>query len=753
MEDPGVSPVRAIHSPGLRNWILLGHRAKNPVDIPPLLDQIRLFVKGLKAIPTCVSIKNCGRELRCSCFHDADLSEDGIMDRLVRWMFEFALKQREEQITIIVEWMKYSRRHEIVLGRVRNQLSFIIPGTASTHICKDSLARLLGFGHTKWETCTKISKGLKTAVHGQVGKRNGRKQIVRQALCVFLNHMKKLAAPRATLFIRGLVDDVNNEPATSLQRLQMKLKQEKEVLELPSSTSKRSVYGRFLHERGWKYKIDHKGSASHTEPVDGMEQQPVCSWSMFVQYWNKMFPLLIIARPREDICGECYIYANRHKYLSSRLKKKTVDDQQLEGDVSDDEEGDEYVIRSAEEEATTTTDNQEDSTSGPGDNDSDPSSSDDIVIQQEELILKAAKHVEMARIQRKYYQDKKQEAVDTANLDPSQRCLCFVADYAQNMGVPSFGYEQPGETYYYSPMNAYCFGVVDCSKTPEMLTSYVYTEDQAKKGGNNVVSLLWLHLQRSGIVDTTTPYKEITFIFDNCGGQNKNRMVLRFLFFIVKMKIAYIARAAFLIRGHTKNDCDRLFNLMKKHYRKANIYTPNDLMKALRHDQVEPVQVGNSSFQDWDALEERFIRRPVGVINRNHMFEVNSQVDNGNSLTVAEAFGYNSSALRLVQAQYLLKEADFWKQLPTTTLTTLKPTGIQDIKWKELHDKWAPLIPEEKKKEWIYYSTDLSSSQRANIAANSKKSKATRQERSRTSQQQQPVRRNSNQQDTSTQQS
>ena len=40
---------------------------------------------------------------------------------------------------------------------------------------------------------------------------------------------------------------------------------------------------------------------------------------------------------------------------------------------------------------------------------------------------------------------------------------------------------------------------------------------------------------------------------DNCGGQNKNRRVLRLLFFLVKKKIAVEARIVFLIKGHTKD--------------------------------------------------------------------------------------------------------------------------------------------------------------------------------------------------------
>jgi hypothetical protein len=54
---------------------------------------------------------------------------------------------------------------------------------------------------------------------------------------------------------------------------------------------------------------------------------------------------------------------------------------------------------------------------------------------------------------------------------------------------------------------------------------------------------------------------EINLVFDNCAGQNKNRMVYRMLFFMVKLGVCKTARAIFLVKGHTKNGCDRMFKL------------------------------------------------------------------------------------------------------------------------------------------------------------------------------------------------
>jgi len=70
------------------------------------------------------------------------------------------------------------------------------------------------------------------------------------------------------------------------------------------------------------------------------------------------------------------------------------------------------------------------------------------------------------------------------------RRYCIICDYAQNLGIPHFGKEQPGETCYFSPKSVFIFGMTDVSHTVNERLSFAYTEDIGQKGGNNVASLL-----------------------------------------------------------------------------------------------------------------------------------------------------------------------------------------------------------------------------------------------------------------------
>jgi hypothetical protein len=119
------------------------------------------------------------------------------------------------------------------------------------------------------------------------------------------------------------------------------------------------------------------------------------------------------------------------KYQSSKNKKEEVEeDEDVGHPLADDEEQDEEAAMVEQ-------------------------------LAEEELVKATARHVVQAQQQRILYQDKKKGAIATAALAPSQRVLCYVADYAQNMQIPNFASEQPGATYYYSAMNVYVFGAVD----------------------------------------------------------------------------------------------------------------------------------------------------------------------------------------------------------------------------------------------------------------------------------------------------
>jgi hypothetical protein len=145
-------------------------------------------------------------------------------------------------------------------------------------------------------------------------------------------------------------------------------------------------------------------------------------------------------------------------------------------------------------------------------------------------------------------------------------------------------------------------------------------------------------------------HREINLVFNNCTGQNKNRVVMRLLFFLVKLKVCATARAIFLVKEHTKNDCDRMFNLMKGLHRKSNVYTPTKLLALMNtHPQCTAIQMEPSDFKNWDALQNMMVKKPDGILS-NHIFLM--RVRDSNEMMMQEFSGESYKCQHLVHEAF-----------------------------------------------------------------------------------------------------
>ena len=66
---------------------------------------------------------------------------------------------------------------------------------------------------------------------------------------------------------------------------------------------------------------------------------------------------------------------------------------------------------------------------------------------------------------------------------------------------------------------------------------------------------------------------EITIPVDNCGGQNKNNVMILFLNMIKEGRLFGTATFYLYIKGHTKNYCELTFNSINVLYQKQNVFT------------------------------------------------------------------------------------------------------------------------------------------------------------------------------------
>jgi hypothetical protein len=103
------------------------------------------------------------------------------------------------------------------------------------------------------------------------------------------------------------------------------------------------------------------------------------------------------------------------------------------------------------------------------------------------------------------------------------------------MPLPYYGGEQTGEIYYFSPLTINQLGIVDLSVTPNKLNCYTYREFTANKGRNNFASLLVQDFYDKFWLRKDNPGKKLTIAMDNCGGPNKNNVVLYLTHYLVEI--------------------------------------------------------------------------------------------------------------------------------------------------------------------------------------------------------------------------
>ena len=65
---------------------------------------------------------------------------------------------------------------------------------------------------------------------------------------------------------------------------------------------------------------------------------------------------------------------------------------------------------------------------------------------------------------------------------------------------------------------------------------------------------------------------KLTICFDICRGKNKNNTVMKLLVWLCETGHFKKVTFVFPVVGHTKNLCDRHFNLQKKGYQKGSIF-------------------------------------------------------------------------------------------------------------------------------------------------------------------------------------
>ena len=232
----------------------------------------------------------------------------------------------------------------------------------------------------------------------------------------------------------------------------------------------------------------------------------------------------------------------------------------------------------------------------------------------------------------------------------------------------------------------------------------MWREQDGDRGANNICSCLWKYFGMRGWLRNN--YVDLSIVADNCGGQNKNRIVVRFLMWLVEMGIFPRIRLIFLVKGHTKNSCDRLFNLVKITYHHLNVYTYDMLIDTINKNEFITVhKIESSEMYDFCKWQDLFYRSPAsGTFKQTHIFEISGPKHVSNSTpTLLKKWDYDGADVRTdsllptrrnQKCKYLsLPERELAISKMPDKLEVLPRPKLRDIKAVELYTKWRPILP------------------------------------------------------------
>lgn len=166
-------------------------------------------------------------------------------------------------------------------------------------------------------------------------------------------------------------------------------------------------------------------------------------------------------------------------------------------------------------------------------------------------------------------------------------------DYGKNLPIPNI---TTGEVYYKRQLSFYMFNIHILSNGSS--TFYTYDQTVAKKGSDDVASMLYHFFMN--ILDPEI--REIHIFCDSCGGQNKNKTIIKFLHYVtVNLKRFDKITVTYPIRGHSYMECDKNVALINQ---KTPAETPEDWRNAIVSARVKPspfnvVECTKDMFYSW----------------------------------------------------------------------------------------------------------------------------------------------------------
>jgi len=140
----------------------------------------------------------------------------------------------------------------------------------------------------------------------------------------------------------------------------------------------------------------------------------------------------------------------------------------------------------------------------------------------------------------------------------------------------------------------------------------MWHEAQASRGCKEIASCLLKFIK-----SISSTVKHITCFTDNCAGQNKSQIIVKFWLYIVRTTNIETVNHRFFCCGHSYNECDQDFGQieLKKRRIKESIYIPEhwyDLVSSTSKKFIV-VKMEDKDFIDLESLQPHFKKSVSGI--------------------------------------------------------------------------------------------------------------------------------------------
>ena len=191
-------------------------------------------------------------------------------------------------------------------------------------------------------------------------------------------------------------------------------------------------------------------------------------------------------------------------------------------------------------------------------------------------------------------------------------------DYGGGITLPQYGFRQPSADYFNSNLMTYNFVIADVTSGENNV--FLYDERHQGKGGDALCSLrLRYHLRKWKMYSARKCAPKLCMILlDNCVGQNKSQVVIKFMCMLSILFYETVA-LMFFLPGHTHMVADRVVANCKNSIKSRNLFTLGqiaqefDSLRGIKADWLIPDDFDMPFRTEWEsALGKYFLDLPSG---------------------------------------------------------------------------------------------------------------------------------------------